>query len=474
MERFRQKLFNTEGSSPGPKMIQLISLVVASVLSLSPLVIKDTAFMHADSGEPFLIRGVLYQPTSPESLDDPLANIAICQRDVPVLKNLGVNTIYVKNTALLADGHGKCMQLFGEAGIYVLVDLPDADVSISDHYTSEIFQHHLEKANEFSQYNNTLGVVVAYNVTGDYQPYVKAAIRDLRHAMKVRNLPLGYSHADMSNKKASQVMMGCGERADFFALDISGDCELSSPKEVSMMAKDIQKFHGPAFFSGFGCRKEAGKVRTFEEASVIFSNVSGGFFNEYSTHSLLSILDMQNGTVFPTEEFLNAQKSIAKEIDLTDITPDHTTHLYRCTESSKTLPPAPNPLLCTCATAQLKCVGSPKSKLGYKRNETLEIYNDLCKKGFCKDIIPNPKKSLYPKLSQCEFHTQLSVVFNTAHLSGLPCLFKGFAIPVDHQETPLECLPTVILAQEVEPEKSDARALQRSVIFWPIIFYLLK
>jgi hypothetical protein len=57
--------------------------------------------------------------SEPSTYIDPLANGTACQRDLPYLKQLGVNTVrvYSVNSAL---NHDTCMNALSGAGIYVM------------------------------------------------------------------------------------------------------------------------------------------------------------------------------------------------------------------------------------------------------------------------------------------------------------------------------------------------------------------
>ncbi|KAJ9058263.1 1,3-beta-glucanosyltransferase [Entomophthora muscae] len=432
-------------------MNKAILFVAASVLGLSPIEIKGQSFIHSDSGALFLPCGIKYQPNAaPNQYGDPLSNQQVCLRDAPILQQLGVNLIYVKNATLRINSHGECMQVLQDAGIYVLLDLPSSKFNITDQYTSAVYWHYLEIADEFSRYNNTLGLMVASNVQPDYQPLVKAAIRDLRQNMNGRRLPLGYSHDDILTKKLSQVMMGCGEKANFFAVDISDNCEYSTLKEASMIGKHMKPFHGPTFFSGFGC-----------------------IFNNYSAQSSLSLVDIQGSEVILKEEYFNAQKAIFKPFDPKDITPDYIPYLYECAENSFVLPPTPDESLCTCALQNLQCIASDKAKIGYGTNETATLYQRLCQQGFCAEVKPNLKKNFYPKYSHCEFDVQLSIALDAAKLSGISCHFDGLATPAKISETSPACHLQETLSPETTADSSGKSLIKAGWVAAPLVLFVL-
>lgn len=74
--------------------------------------------------------------SEPSTFIDPLANGTACQRDLPYLKELGVNAVrvYSVNASL---NHDTCMQALSGANIYVMyVSLPAIRVRLSCSYES--------------------------------------------------------------------------------------------------------------------------------------------------------------------------------------------------------------------------------------------------------------------------------------------------------------------------------------------------
>lgn len=120
----------------------------SGVYSISQ-VARSGRYLYGPDGSRFYIKGVAYQTqgkyhffqdflyvnvmrlpgvanvdpnapfSEPSTFIDPLANGTACQRDLPYLKQLGVNAVrvYSVNASL---NHDTCMQALSGAGIYVM------------------------------------------------------------------------------------------------------------------------------------------------------------------------------------------------------------------------------------------------------------------------------------------------------------------------------------------------------------------
>jgi hypothetical protein len=58
----------------------------------------------ANAAMQFYIRGVDYQPGGQGNLTDPLADYDICSRDIPLFKELGLNTVRICKLPLFRIG----------------------------------------------------------------------------------------------------------------------------------------------------------------------------------------------------------------------------------------------------------------------------------------------------------------------------------------------------------------------------------
>jgi hypothetical protein len=180
------------------------------------------------------VRGIDYQPGGSSAMTDPLADPNVCKRDIPEFKKLGVNTIrvYITDNSVT---HQECMSALSDAGIYVILDANNPLYSIDRYdplpsYNAEYLQSVFATVDEFIKYDNSLAFfsgneVINDNVTSTLSaPYVKAVTRDMRQYIRTRgyrNIPVGYSAADVAqNRMQLAHYMNCGtddERSDFFA-----------------------------------------------------------------------------------------------------------------------------------------------------------------------------------------------------------------------------------------------------------------
>ncbi|KAJ2441210.1 hypothetical protein GGI03_008433, partial [Coemansia sp. RSA 2337] len=170
------------------------SLVSAAILglasqaaSIDPLVIKGSKWFNSKTGAQFFVKGIDYQPdiTSTSAVRDPLADTAGCTRDLPFLKDLGVNAIRVYQTEPFGN-HDKCMSMLADAGIYVMLDLSTPTETINrdtPSYDVDLLGYYQRKVDTFSKYDNVFAFLAGNEVTNAYNntgasAYVKAALRD--------------------------------------------------------------------------------------------------------------------------------------------------------------------------------------------------------------------------------------------------------------------------------------------------------
>jgi 1,3-beta-glucanosyltransferase GAS5 len=171
-------------------------------------------------------------------MQDPLADTAICKRDIAQFKKLGINTIRVYTTDNSAN-HDECMGALADAGIYVILDANNPLYSINrldpaPSYNTKYLQSIFASIDAFIKYDNTLAFFSGNEVINDNVKstlsarYVKATTRDMRQYIRsrgYRTVPVGYSAADVAqNRMQLAHYMNCGtedERSDFFAF-VSG------------------------------------------------------------------------------------------------------------------------------------------------------------------------------------------------------------------------------------------------------------
>ncbi|RVD83921.1 uncharacterized protein DFL_005693 [Arthrobotrys flagrans] len=271
----------------------LATLATSAAAALTPITIRGNAFYSGNSR--FYIRGVDYQPGGASDPKDPLADPAICGRDIPAFKELGLNAVRVYIIDSAAD-HDECMKMLDDAGIYLILDVntPRHSITRDDpaiSYNEVYLQHVFGTMDVMSKYSNLMayfaGNEVVNNETNTYAAtYVKATIRDMKAYQKAHNLraiPIGYSAADVAqNRQLIAEYMNSGpdaERVDFHAFNDYSWCGSASSFLISGYDQKVKNYTGygiPAFLSEFGCNEV--RPRTFTEIESIYhTNMTGVF-----------------------------------------------------------------------------------------------------------------------------------------------------------------------------------------------------
>lgn len=184
---------------------------------------------------------------------DPIADQAVCTRDIAEFKKLGINTVRIY-TVDNSKNHDACMNALAAAGIYLVLDVNTPKYSLNratpgPSYNDVYLQNVFATIDAFANYPNTLAFfsgneVINDNATTSCAPYVKAVTRDMRQyigSRGYRKIPVGYSAADVdSNRFEMAQYMNCGtddERSDFFAFNDYSWCAPSSFKESGWQTK---------------------------------------------------------------------------------------------------------------------------------------------------------------------------------------------------------------------------------------------
>lgn len=302
--------------------------------AVTPITIDGNAFWDQSNDTRFYIRGVDYQPGGSSNLTDPLADPTICDRDIPIFRDLGINTIRVYSVDNSQD-HSYCMQQLNDNGMYLVLDVNTPDSSISrscpsGSYNADYLQNVFATIDEFSTYNNTLAFFAGNENINDLNstdsaPYVKAVVRDMKRYMAARDyraIPVGYSSADIASIRVDIAQyFNCGNdsdaRIDFLGMNDYSWCGRSSftvsgyREKVSLYSE----YSIPMFLSEYGCNQVPG-ARPFTEVASIYSTqmsgvFSGGLVYEYSDEgNHYGLVEINNdSSVTRLEDFTNLQQA---------------------------------------------------------------------------------------------------------------------------------------------------------------------
>jgi hypothetical protein len=263
----------------------------------------------------FLIKGLTYAPknhnatpNSPESYIDPLGDAWLpeLRKDIPCLRQLGINTISV-NHADFRQPPDQALQLLQEAGIYVLLHLftnislegdpSPAGIDLQTLYSPSKVRKNLVLVSQTAKHLNVLGYSISQVVhtatSTKLAPLHRAAVRDTKLFLQKsgsRPIPVGAGlAAGQMNRRQTMRFMAAGEaaeRVDFYAFNIY-DWAGPSSFQVSgykNLVEAMSEVPVPMLFGEYGT--QMGRHRGLGEVECLFSPqmtgvFSGGFLYTY-------------------------------------------------------------------------------------------------------------------------------------------------------------------------------------------------
>ncbi|EWC48243.1 hypothetical protein DRE_02347 [Drechslerella stenobrocha 248] len=434
-----------------------------------PIVVKGSKFFHKNSGDQFFMKGVAYQADLSgvdasklkpgQQFVDPLADVAGCTRDIPLLQALNTNLIrvYAIDTT---KSHDTCMKMLVDAGIYVIADLSEPGLSVNR--DAPIWDHHLYERyasviDELQKYDNVMGFFAGNEVTNnktntDASPFVKASVRDMKAYIKkkgYRQIPVGYATNDDEEIRDQIVdYFSCGpteDSVDFWGYNIYSWCGQSTLQLSGWdkRTEEYQDYNVPVFFAEYGCNEV--QPRKFSEVGALYGSVmspvfSGGivymYFEEANNYGLVSVTSGK-ATKLPDYGFLQTAlaKATPSSVALNAYRPTNTAVRACPTQDSvwnaaTNLPPTPDQNLCNCLQSQLSCV--PAANL--KEESYAAIYGYVCGalgNGGCNGIATDGNTGSYGSYSMCDAEIRLGWALNQYYLSqnsaATACDFDGQA-----------------------------------------------
>ncbi|CCH45632.1 hypothetical protein BN7_5215 [Wickerhamomyces ciferrii] len=435
---------------------------------LSTIEVFGSKFFTVEDGNQFFIKGIAYQPSKVAgdivALDsgnikfiDPLGEPKICLRDLDYLQRLGVNTVRVYSIDTDLD-HDVCMEAFEKAGIYVIADLSEPDVSVirdSPTWDVTIFDRYKKVVDSLHKYPNVLGFFAGNEVTNDKtntfaSPFVKSSIRDVKSYIDekgYRKIPVGYSTNDDAETRANVAdFFACGDvQADFYGINMYEWCGHSTywSSGYKDRTEEFKDYPVPIFFSEFGCNVK--RPRPFTEVDVLYSRLmnhvwSGGiaymYFEEPNQYGVVKVSD---GVVEELPDFQNLEREFNR-VDPQGATIDEYKELYKepkfpnCPistkswESSSEIPHTPDEVKCECLESSLQCGLAP-----FVRSDNLtHVFDYACNIVDCEAINSDGKLGSYGFFSDCSSRQKASYVINEVflELGGKPdtCDFEGVAV----------------------------------------------
>ncbi|KAJ1310823.1 hypothetical protein OPQ81_009342 [Rhizoctonia solani] len=441
------------------------ALPLASAL---PKIHAKGKYLYDESGNRFYIKGVAYQEAGelgpeteanaanggypePTTYIDPLALPTSCARDLPYLKQLGVNAVrvYSVNSQL---NHDECMAALDAAGIYTIIDLSlPLNGSINraaPSWTTNLQALYTETIDAFAKYNNVLSFNVANEVINlpnntHTAPFIKAAARDIKAYLKSKGSSalVGYSTVDASAIRENVVQYLTCDKAET-SVDIIGlntyrwcgadDISSSGYNTITQLFQNVPV---PAYLSEFGCQKEL--PRLFTEVAAMFSDAmtpvwSGGvafsyFKAQIPDFELVTLSGANNETVTTNADFTRLQNAYASVSPSNSPSESSATQVpySTCPTQSDTwlastsLPPTPQQSVCDClSTSAFSCTATKQAAqspliLGALLDYGCSLLGQAGTSNTCDAISENGSTGTYGKYGFCDPVTKLDYVLTT-------------------------------------------------------------
>lgn len=454
--------------------IAALGLVGGATAALEPIQMKGQKFFYKN-GTQFFMKGIAYQEgvgaagegaiTDGNSDDylDPLSNQKKCARDVPLLEELGVNTI--RTYAIdPTKNHDACMKMLDDAGIYVISDLSQPNLSINrddPQWTTELLKRYTDVVDSLAPYSNVIGFFAGNEVSNNKtntgaSAYVKAAVRDTKSYIKQNHpdrwLGVGYATNDDTEIRVEMAQyFNCGDKEttiDYWGYNIYSWCSPSNMKDSGYSAQVdfFSNFSIPVFFAEYGCNKPNGADgRTFDETAALYSDAmtgvfSGGlvymYFNETNDYGVVQVKGDKANKMDNFEALAKQHaKAKPKGVDIDSYTPANNppsscpgiSSSWKV--SSEALPPVADSNLCDCMEKTRECV--PSDSLDSK--DFGDIFGFICEKDKdgCKAINGEPEIGVYGAYSMCTPKQKLAYVMDSYYKklnrASDACDFSGAA-----------------------------------------------
>ncbi|KAF2106383.1 Glucanosyltransferase-domain-containing protein [Lophiotrema nucula] len=433
---------------------------------VDPVITKGSKFFYKTNGTEFIVRGVQFQVwDSGSGVNDQnidmLADTSVCEGHVGLLLALNINVLRIIYVDATKD-HSGCMEVFADAGIYVLPELVDPqqlDAMQLGSWDRVLFTSMTDVVNSLVGFNNLLGFsigVTSLRFTANAAaPYWKAAVRDLKEALKEqqrRAVPIGlstrlYPAGDNRTNVNELDFFTCDDNhVDFLGLHLNAlDTKNCTPSaSIADAAQLFSNATVPIFIDEYGCQfpTKGTDNRKFDQVETIYSQelsgiLAGGVLAEFFRHNISDGSQVDYGLVTADrttpklspgyDAFSSAMAAIKpKPTNSVAYNPTATARPSCPTQAagsawlaSSVLPPKPFPELCECMFNTTRCVAKSRQFSDNPNWITStgtadSIYKKVCNESEsdCTGVRANSTSGVYHAFSTCNAIESYSYIAN--------------------------------------------------------------